>query len=68
MNLLHKSESTVTEATYTIQDEVDTFIYKEWRNDSGKVIDAVLRDKDGFDIDDPVILEMIEEYLSSIGE
>jgi hypothetical protein len=68
MKLLDKTESTVTEVVYTIKDEVSTFFYKEWRNDSGKVIDAVLRDKDGFEIDNPVILEMVEEYLDSIGE
>jgi hypothetical protein len=68
MKLLHKAESTVTEVVYTLQDDVSAFQYKEWRNDSGKVIDAVLRDKDGFEIDDPSLLETVEEYLDSIGE
>ena len=67
-DLLDKTENTVTEVVYTIQDETSPFYYKEWRNDSGKVIDAMLVDKDGEQINDPVLLEDVEEYLDSIGQ
>ena len=68
MELLQKTESTVTEVVYTLQDETSAFYYKEWRNDSGKVIDAMMIDKDGDIISDPVLLEQVEEYLDSIEE
>lgn len=68
MQMLVKTESTVTEVVYTLQDEVSPFYYKEWRNDSGRVVDAMLVDKDGYQIDDPSLLEEVEQYLESIGE
>ena len=67
LNLLSKEESTVTEVTYTFQDETGAFFYKEWLNDSGKVIDSLMRDKDGYQIDDPVLLEQVQEFLDEQG-
>lgn len=68
MELLNRTESTVTEVVYTIQDETSAFYYKEWQDDRGKVINAAIIDKDGHEVYDPVLLEEIEEYLDSIGE
>ena len=48
MKLLDKTESVVTEVTYTLADDISPFYYKEWLNDSGHVIDSILRDKDGY--------------------
>ncbi len=67
MELLNKTENAVTQNVYTIQDENGAFYYKEWLSE-GKVIDAILMDKDGYQIDDAELLEQVEEYLTSIGE
>ena len=65
MELLNKTESTVTEVTYTLQDKTSVFYYKEWLNDSGKVIDCLMRDKDGSEIDDPLLFEEVQEFIDS---
>lgn len=65
LEILNRVESTVTEVTYTIQDKSTTLYYKEWLNESGKVIDALLRDKDGQEIDDPLLFEQIEELVDT---
>ena len=67
MEVLNKQESTVTEVTYTLQDNTSEFYYKEWLNDSGKVIDCILRDKDGNEIDDAVLLEKVQVYIDSLA-
>jgi hypothetical protein len=65
MELLNKTESIVTEVTYTLQDKTSVFYYKEWLNDSGKVIDCLMRDKDGYEIDDPLLFEEVQEFIDS---
>jgi len=65
MELLNKTESTVTEVSYTLQDDLGAFYYKEWLNDSGKVIDSILRDKDGYEIDDPNLLEEVQQFIDN---
>ena len=66
MELLKKEEVNVIENTYTLQDETSVFYYKEFINSKGKVVDAFLRDKDGFEIDDPSLLEEVEEFIDSL--
>lgn len=66
MELLNKTVSTVTEVTYALQDETSAFYYKEFLNEKGKVIDSLLRDKDGFEIDDPALLEKVEEFVDGM--
>jgi len=65
MELLNKTESTVTEVTYTLQDDLSAFYYKEWLDDSGKVIDSILRDKDGYEIDDSILLEEVQQFIDN---
>jgi hypothetical protein len=67
MKLLSKAESTVTEVTYTLQNETSVFYYKEWLNDSGRVIDCLMRDEDGYEIDDSLLLEQVQEFIDSCG-
>ncbi len=61
-----KIESVVTEVTYTLADDISPFYYKEWLNDSGKVIDSILRDKDGYEIDDPALLEEVQNFVDGL--
>ena len=66
MELLKKEEVNVIENTYTLQDGTSVFYYKEFINSKGKVVDAFLRDKDGFEIDDPILLEEVGEFIDSL--
>jgi hypothetical protein len=68
MELLKKEEVNVIENTYTIQDETSVFYYKELIDSKGKVVDSFLRDKDGFEIDDPILLEEVEEFIDGLEE
>ena len=67
MELLNKTENVVTQHVYTIQDENGAFYYKEWLSE-GKVIDAILMDRDGYQIDDAELLERVEEFVDSMEE
>ena len=66
MELLKKEEVNVIENTYTLQDETGVFYYKEFINSKGKVVDSFLSDKDGFEIDDPSLLENVQEFIDSL--
>ena len=68
MELLKKEEVNVIENTYTLQDETSVFYYKEFLNSKGKVVDSFLRDKDGFEIDDPILQEEVEEFIDGLEE
>ena len=67
MEVLHKEEVTgITERSLTLQLEDGSIIfYKEWVNDSGKVIDCTIRSKDGYDIsmEDPGLFDEICDYV-----
>lgn len=65
MNLLAKSLCAVTEVEYVLHDETSVFYYKEWIHE-GKVIDCILRDKDGNSIDDANLLEAVQEYVDTL--
>ena len=66
MELLSRTESTVTEVVYTFQDETSAFYYKELINAQGEVIDSLLRDKDGYQIDDPALLERVWDFITGV--
>lgn len=57
----------ITEETFILQDSEGKLIYKEWLNEKGKVIDFQLRDKDGFSIDDPALVEEVQAFLEEKG-
>ena len=68
MELLNRVEvATTTEVTYTLCDDVSTFYYKEWLNDGGEVVDFVIRDKDGNEIDDPDLLDEVLSFLDTVN-
>ena len=66
MELLSRTEFTVTEVVYTFQDETSAFYYKELVNAQGDVIDSLLRDKDGYQIDDPALLERVWDFITGV--
>lgn len=67
MELLTNSILKVTEETFFLQDPEDgVLVYKEWSDESGNVIDIVLRSKDGYEIDDPSILERVQTFVDNL--
>lgn len=67
MELLTNSILKVTEETFFLQDpEGGVLVYKEWSDESGNVIDFVLRSKDGYEIDDPSILERVQTFVDNL--
>ena len=65
MNIISQESNTVTETTYFLEDNGKKLVYKEWLNQKGKVIDEVLRDQNGNDIDDPALLERVQEAVDA---
>ena len=66
--LKHETFSQLVEHTYTLKDETGVLIYKEWIDDSGKVIDFTLRNKDGEDIGDPELFDQVMEFVDGLLE
>ena len=67
MKLINKSSSTVTTNTFEIdpEDGSKKITYIEYLNDKGRVIDENLRDSAGSEIDDPALLEVVQEFVDS---
>lgn len=63
--LNHESTQEIVEHTFTLQDEHGKIIYKEWTS-GGKVIDLSMRDKDGNEIDDVILLEQVQEFVDGL--
>ena len=64
--LKHETFSELVEHTYFIQYGEDKIVYKEWM-EGHKVIDFTLRDKDGYEIDDPELLEQVHEFIEALS-
>jgi hypothetical protein len=70
MELLnHQIEGQVIEHTYAIQHPNEGVLYyKEWiQADNGKFIDCILRSKSGYEIDDPALMEEVQEFIDNLG-
>jgi len=67
--LKHDVYSQAIEHTYTLQHETEgVLVYKEWiDSENGKCLDFVLRSKDGYEIDDPALVEDIQEVIDSLA-
>lgn len=67
MTTLSHTTSNITTETY----EIDLgggrgkVTYIEYLNDSGKVIDEILRSEAGHEIDDPALLEEVQEFVDA---
>lgn len=65
LEMLNKDTLKVTMDTYIFQDETGPFYYKEWTDEEGRVVDSILRDKDGYEINDPLLLDEVYEWFNS---
>lgn len=67
MELLFTDKHTVIEAEYRFQlENGEVVFYKEWLNEEGKVMDCTLRSKDGYEIDDPIIMEQVQNEVDEL--
>lgn len=66
LEVLNYSSNVVTENTYHLRDENGRiYFYKEWLDESGKVIDCVVRNEGGHDISDVPLVEQIWEFIDT---
>jgi len=67
--LKHEVYSQAIENTYTIQHPNEgILVYKEWiDSEDGKCLDFILRSKDGFEIDDPALVEEVQEFIDVLN-
>lgn len=64
--LNHEVMPRVEEHIYTFEDANGKLLYKEWIDESGKVIDSMLSDTDGFTIDDFDLLMQVQEAVDKL--
>jgi hypothetical protein len=67
--LKHEVYSQAIENTYTIQHPNEgVLVYKEWiDSENGKCLDFILRSKGGFEIDDPALVEEVQEFIDVLN-
>ena len=67
--LKHEVYSQAIENTYTIQHPNEgVLVYKEWIDSKdGKCLDFILRSKGGFEIDDPALVEEVQEFIDVLN-
>ena len=67
--LKHEVYSQAIENTYIIQHPNEgVLVYKEWiDSENGKCLDFILRSKDGFEIDDPALVEEVQEFIDVLN-
>jgi hypothetical protein len=65
MEILNTEQFTVN--TITLQHETEgVLIYKEWLDDSGRIIDYEVTSKDGYQIDDDLLLNEVYEFVDNL--
>ena len=57
-----QKEAVITETSIIELDSKLKVTVIDYFNEKGKIIDTVIRDENGFDIDDPILFENIEEF------
>jgi hypothetical protein len=59
-------EKTITTKTYEVEIEGSKYIYIDYYDDRGKIIDSVLRFENGDNCDDPLVFEEVQELVDKI--
>jgi hypothetical protein len=69
MKIKNIEDEIIKTRTYTIEHSCEgTLTYIDYYNEKGKVIDSILRNEDGFDINDPVLFEDVQEFIDTEGD
>jgi hypothetical protein len=66
--LSHDVTRPVEEHTYILQDDNGKLVYKEWIDEKGEVVDSVLRDKDGYTIEDWELYDKVQNFIENQKE
>jgi hypothetical protein len=67
MELLKKSEEKVKQVIYTLQLSDGVVHYKEWIDESGKIIDSQLVSKHGYDMSEEYeLIEEIQKFIDTL--
>ena len=61
-------EPNVSIKCYTIEKDGKTYVYKDYLDSKGKVVDSELRDAFGFSVFDETLLEGIQNMVDSYEE
>ena len=70
IKIISRKSQTITVDTYVIkiEDYNDNILYKEHIDEDYTIIDAYIQTQDGHIIDDPILLEKIENKVNKIQE
>jgi len=61
MKLTNRYREAVITETFVFEDGDETFILKEYLNEDNKVIDSQVLDQTGISLNDPALLEHLQE-------
>lgn len=66
MKIVRETNETITTNKYNIEDsQYGLIIYIEYVNNKGEVFDYALRDVEGNNIDNPALLEKVQECVEN---
>ena len=70
IKIISRKSQTLTVDTYVIKidDYNDNILYKEHIDEDYTIVDAYIQTQDGHIIDDPILLERIENKVNKIQE
>ena len=70
IKIVSRKSQTLTVDTYVIKVEEynDNILYKEHIDEDYTIVDAYIQTQDGHTIDDPILLEKIENKINNIQE
>ena len=69
MKLVSKTVEAIVTETFVLENELgEKVTVIDYLDDRGKVIDTIVRDENGNDIDDPILYENVISFLESIEE
>jgi len=63
-----QKEAVITETSIIELDSKQKVIVIDYFNEKGKIIDTVIRDEDGFELDNPILFENIIEFLEELED
>jgi len=53
--------------TYRVEDvpDVGTVMYSDYYDDNDRIVDSILRTEEGYDIDVPSVMEIVQDFIST---
>jgi hypothetical protein len=65
MKITAQTKEVLKVISYVIEEvpEVGTVIYTDYYNENDRIVDSVLRTEDGYDIDVPSLMEVVQDFI-----